>query len=137
MPTSAIETYSADKLEPAFAPDLARTNAFKVASGSYDKGDICGIVSATGAAKAYANGNNDGSERAQIIAMYDMYSDGTNVSLTSGAALLPGESATDAPFYICGFFNCDELQGLDSNALADPGWRLLGANTVSGVVGLF
>src|SRR5262245_53497234 len=137
MPTSVNLTFSMAKLEPAFAPELAKTDAFQVASGSYDKGTVCGIVSATGAAKAYANGNSAGSERAQIIAMYDMYSDGTNVSLTSDSALLPGETATDAPFYICGFFNCSELTGLDANGITDMSARLIGANTVSGVLALF
>lgn len=137
MPTATNLTYAGAKLEPAFAPDLARTDAFKVASGAYDKGTICGVVSATGAAKAYANGNSDGSERAQIIAMYDMYSDGTNVSLTSDSALLTGETATDAPFYILGFFECSELVGLDANGIADMGARLIGANTVSGILALF
>jgi hypothetical protein len=137
MPTSAILTFSPGKLEPAFAPEMAKTDAFKVAAGSYDMGTVCGIVSATSAAKAYANGNSDGSETAQIIAMYDMYSDGTNVSLTSDAALLPGETATDAPFYICGFFECSELVGLDTNGITDMKARLIGANTVSGILALF
>lgn len=137
MPTAVNLTFSMVKLEPAFAPDMARTDAFKVASGAYDKGMVCGVVSASGAAKEYATGNSDGSERAQIIAMYDMYSDGTNVSLTSDAALLPGETATDAPFYICGFFECAELTGLDSGAITDMGARLIGANTVSGILALF
>ena len=137
MPTVVNLTFSAAKLEPAFAPELAKTDAFKVASGSYDKGTVCGIVSSTGAAKAYADGNNDGSQTAQIIAMYNMYSDGTNVSLTSDSALLPGETATDAPFYILGFFECAELVGLDANAIADMQARLIGANTVSGILALF
>lgn len=137
MPTAVNLTFTSGKLEPAFAPELAKTDAFKVASGSYDAGTVCGIVSATGAAKAYANGNSDGSETAQIIAMYDMYSDGTNVSLTSDSALLPGETATDAPFYICGFFECSELTGLDANGITDMHARLIGANTVSGILALF
>lgn len=137
MPTSAAINYTVAKLEPAFAPDMARTDVFKVASGEYDKGTVCGIVSETGAAKAYANGNSDGSERAQIIAMYDMYSDGTHVSLTSDAALAPGETATGAPFYICGFFETSELVGLDANGIADMSARLIGANTVSGILALF
>lgn len=137
MPTSAAITYNAGKLEPAFAPDMARTDVFKVASGSYDAGTVCGVVSETGAAKAYANGNSDGSETAQIIAQYDMYSDGTHVSLTSDAALLPGETATGAPFYICGFFECSELTGLDANGVTDMKARLIGANLVSGILALF
>lgn len=136
MPTNPIN-FAPGKLEPAYAPELAKTDVFKVAAGEYDKGTVCGIVSSTGAAKAYADGNNDGSETAKIIAMYDMYSDGTNVSLTSGGALLTGESNDSAPFYISGFFECAELTGLDANAIADMQARLIGANTVSGVLALF
>jgi len=137
MPTSASLDFAVSKLEPAFAADMARTDVFKVASGSYVKGTVCGVVTATGAAKTYANGNNDGSERAQIIAVYNMYSDGTHVSLTDDSALLPGETATGAPFYICGFFECGELTGLDANGITDMEARLIGANTVSGILALF
>ena len=137
MPTTAINSYTGTKLEPAFAPDMARTDAFKVASGTYVKGTVLGFVSATGAVKAYANGNSDGSETAAVIAMYDMYSDGTNVSLTTGGALLNGENATDAPCYICGFFDCAELTGLDANGITDMKARLIGANTASGILALF
>src|SRR5262245_57857824 len=124
MPTNVLN-YTVSKLEPAYAPEMAKTDVFKIASGSYVAGTVLGIVSATGAAKAYANGNSDGSERAQIIAMYNMYSDGTNVSLTDDAALLPGEVATGAPCYIAGFFECGELTGLDANAITDMGARLI------------
>jgi hypothetical protein len=137
MPTSASLTFSVAKLEPAYAPDLARTDAFKVASGTYAKGTVCGIVSATGAAKAYANGNSDGSERAVIIAAYDMYSDGTHVSLKAATPLFDGELNTTAPFYVCGFFKCSDLTGLDANGIADMEARLIGANTVSGILALF
>lgn len=136
MPTNTQE-FTVSKLEPAYAPDMARTDVFKVASGSYVAGTVCGIVSTTGAAKAYANGNSDGSEEAKIIAMYDMYSDGTNVSLTNDSALLSGEVATGAPFYICGFFECAELTGLDANGITDMQARLIGANTDSGILALF
>lgn len=137
MPTSASLDFTVGKLEPAYAPDLARTNAFKVKSGSYVKGTVCGFVSATGAVGAYANGNSDGTETACVIAQYNMYSDGTNVSLTDDGALLPGETATSAPFYVLGFFNCSELTGLDANGVTDMKARLIGANTVSGVLALF
>lgn len=137
MPTTPAIDFTGAKLEPAYAPDLARTNAFKVASGTYVKGTVCGFVAATGAVGAYANGNSDGTETAAVIAEYDMYSDGTNVSLTNDGALLPGETRTNAPFYIQGYFNCSELTGLDANGVTDMKARLIGANTVSGVLALF
>jgi hypothetical protein len=137
MPTSPVLDYTAAKLEPAYAPDLARTHAFKVKSGTYVKGTVCGFVGTTGAAGAYANGNSDGTETAAVIAVYDMYSDGTNVSLTDDGALLPGETRTDAPFYIAGFFECGELTGLDANGVTDMKARLIGANTTSGILALF
>lgn len=137
MPTSAQIAFLGVKLEPAFSPDLSRTDAFKVASGNYPRGTVLGFVSATGAVGAYADGHSDGTETAKVIAQYDMYSDGTNVSLTNGGALLVGEVATDAPCYICGFFKCSELTGLDANGITDMKARLIGANTVSGVLALF
>lgn len=136
MPTSAAIDFSNDKLEPAYAPELAKTNAYKVKSGTYVKGTVCGMVNNTGAMGAYANGNSDGTETAAVICVYDMYSDGTNVSLTDDGALLPGELASEAPFYIAGFFKCGELTGLDANAVADMKARLNG-NLVSGVLALF
>jgi hypothetical protein len=136
MPTTPIADYSGDKLEPAYAPDMARTHAFKVKAGDYVKGTVCGMVSETGAMGAYANGNSDGTELAVCICQYDMYSDGTNVSLTDDGALLAGETRTDAPFYISGFFECAELTGLDANGVTDMKARLIG-NLVSGVLALF
>jgi hypothetical protein len=98
---------------------------------------VLGFVSATGAVKAYANGNNDGSETAAVINVYAMYSDGTNVSMTEAGALLTGETATTAPCYTAGFFKCSDLTGLDANGIVDMHARLIGANTVSGVLALF
>lgn len=137
MPTSANANYRARKLEPAYAPELARTDAFKIASGDYAAGTVLGFVSSTGAAKAYADGNNDGSQTAAVIAQYDMYSDGTNVSITAAGALIAGETETTAPCYISGFFRCDQLTGLDANGITDMKARLIGANTVSGILALF
>lgn len=137
MPTSATNTYSGVKLEPAYQPELAQTDRFKVKSGNYARGTVLGFVSSTGAVGAYADGNSDGTQTAAVIAMYDMYSDGTNVSLTSGGALLAGETATAAPVYIAGFFKCSDLTGLDANGIVDMKARLIGANTTSGVLALF
>ncbi len=137
MPTSAILDFTVGKLEPAFAPDMARTDRFKVKSGTYVKGEVLGFVAATGAVGAYATGNSDGTETAAVIAQYNMYRDGTNVSLTDDGALLTGETNTTAPCYICGFFECDELTGLDANGVADMNARVLGANLVSGVLAMF
>lgn len=136
MPTSPAIDFSNDKLEPAYAPELAKTQAYKVKSGSYVKGTVCGMVNNTGAMGAYATGNSDGTETAVCIAVYDMYSDGTNVSLTDDGALLPGETRQNAPFYVSGFFECGELTGLDAAGVADMSARLIG-NLVSGVLALF
>ncbi len=138
MPTSATIDFTGAKLEPAYSPDLARTQSYRVKSGTYVAGTVCGLVGTTGAAGAYANGNSDGTELAAIIAMYDMYSDGTNVSLTNDGALLAGETRTHAPFYVAGFFKCSQLTGLDANGVTDMKARLVDApNTVSGVLALF
>lgn len=137
MPTSGLFDWSGAKLEPAYAPEVAKTDRFKVASGNYARGTVLGFVSATGAVKAYANGNSDGSETACVIAQYAMYSDGTNVSITEAGALNAGETETTAPCYIAGFFKCSDLTGLDANGITDMKARLIGANTNSGVLALF
>jgi len=137
MPTTAITSFAGAKLEPAWAPDLARTNAFKIGDGAHVAGEILGFVAASGAVDTYATGNSDGTQTAAVIAQYDMYASGGLVSLTSDSALLPGETATDAPCYIQGYFNCSDLTGLDSGAITDMAARLIGANTVSGVLALF
>jgi len=138
MPITATTNYRARKLEPAYQPEKAVTQAAKIASGNYAAGTVLGLVGATGALKAYANGNSDGSETAVAIAMYDMYSDGTNVSITAAGALIAGETATDAPVYIAGFFRCDQLTGLDANGVTDMKARLVDApNLASGVLALF
>lgn len=137
MPSSATDNYSAAKLEPAYDPGSAVTNAYKFASGDYVAGQVLGFVAATGAVGAYANGNSDGTQTAAVICMYDCTSDGTHVSITSSGDVLAGETATDAPVYEKGFFNCAELTGLDANAITDMHARLMGANTVSGVLALF
>lgn len=136
MPTSALYDWSGAKLEPAYAAHCAVTDAFKVKSGNYTKGTILGFVAATGAVGAYATGNSDGTETAAVIAEYDMYSDGTHVSITSAGALNAGETETTAPCYICGFFKCSELTGLDANGVTDMHARVIGANLVSGVLAL-
>ncbi len=137
MPTSAALTFTVAKLEPAYAPEMAKTDAFPINAGQFVAGEVLGFVGVSGKLDTYATGNSDGTETAKVIAQYDMYSDGTHVSLTSDAALLPGETATDAPVYVCGFFNCSDLTGLDSGAVTDMGARIIGANTVSGVLALF
>jgi len=137
MPTTPITSYGGAKLEPAYAPDLARTDAFKIGDGAHVKGEILGFVAASGAVDTYATGNSDGTQTAAVIAQYDMFASGGLVSLTSDSALLPNENATDAPCYISGFFLCSQLTGLDSGAVADMGARIIGANTVSGVLALF
>ena len=136
MPTTPAVDFTIAKLEPAYAPELAKTQAFPVKSGSYTKGTVCGMVNNTGAMGAYANGNSDGTETAVCICVYDMYSDGTNVSLTNDGALLAGENRTNAPFYIAGFFEAAELTGIDANGVTDMKARLIG-NLVSGVLALF
>jgi hypothetical protein len=137
MPTTPSLTFTVAKLEPAYAPELAKTDAFKIGAGAHVAGEILGFVAATGAVDTYATGNSDGTETAAVIAVYDMYSDGTNVSLTADSALLPGETATTAPCYVMGFFDCADLTGLDAGAITDMKARLIGANTVSGVLALF
>ena len=58
MPTTPISTFSGAKLEPAYAPDMARTDAFKIGDGAHVAGEILGFVAASGAVDTYATGNS-------------------------------------------------------------------------------
>jgi hypothetical protein len=131
MPLTAALSFTATKLEPAYAPDTAITDALPIASGTYVAGQLLGQLTTGGKFAAYASGNSNGTQVARVIAQYDMVSNGTNVSL--GTALLAGETETSGPVYLAGYFKTEELTGLDSVALASLGRLVLGATT-SGIL---
>lgn len=78
---------------------------------------------------AYATGNSDGTGVAKALLKYAC-------RVINGVIYVgsQGEARNDAPAFFSGTFRCEELTGLDSDALTDLGARLLSGTTSSGVV---
>ncbi len=83
----------------------------------------------------YSNGGSGGLETAKAIASYDIITDGYG-RVTFGNEVAAGQFAVkhrNAPVFISGFFKCEDLTGLDSNAVTDLG-RLVRGTTTSGIL---
>lgn len=135
MPTSASTTYNHEKLEPAAPYPKAAVQAVTFAQGTYARGVVLGQISASGKFSTYANGNGDGTETARAINMYAISVDASgNVTYGDGAAGDEfGAEHLSAPVYVAGAFKCQDLTGLDSNAVADLG-RLVSGDVNSGLL---
>lgn len=113
-----IDTITTARLDPYRNPEKANTEAFQFAPNlTVTKGTVCGFITASKLTKPYANGNNDGTETAAIIAQYSFTTDG------SGKVTFAGErfKRDTAPCYTRGDFLISELTGLDAGAIADLG----------------
>ena len=127
MPTTAVTSYSNQKLEPVYDHDLARQRAVAIApSQSIARGTILGEITATpGVYSAYNASHTDGTQIAKAISVYDIATDANgNVTLsaTTGQTVGPygdGFAGLSAPVYVCGVFNTTDLVGLDSTAVVD------------------
>ena len=128
MPTTATLTFSAQKLEPAIAPQMAVEDAGPLASGTYSRGQLLEI--SAGVYQEYSSGD------AAAICMYDCVSDGTNVTLTGGTSAEWGATRRTAPIYLAGYFRMEELVGLDAGAIADLGRVVRGASP-SGILRVY
>jgi hypothetical protein len=132
MPTSALDTFSAQKLEPAIVADQAVTVGVPMvaAVATVAKGTVLGMVTASKLFKAYANANVDGSEVAKVIAMYDFTVD------VSGNVFLSHEKSVArklAPAYCEGYFRTEDLTGLDAAGVADLG-RIVSGDLTAGLL---
>ena len=136
MPTTASTTFTLAKLEPAYPHPHASPHAVAIkASSTIPKGTVLGQVTIGGAFAAYVDGNNDGTQVARGIAMYDMATDASG-NITLGGASgggAQGETYLVAPIWLSGAFRCEDLTGLDANAVTDLG-RLAVGNTTSGLL---
>ena len=135
MPTSASTTYNHEKLEPAAPLPKAATRAVTFAEGTYARGTVLGQLSANGKFDAYDNDASDGTEVARAINMFSIAVDASG-NVTYGDSATGDEFGAEhlsAPVYVAGAFRCEELTGLDANAVADLG-RLVEGDTVSGLL---
>lgn len=135
MPTSATDTFGAQKLEPAIAAEEAVPYGIPMAASvqTIAKGTILGMVTSSKLFKAYASGNSDGSQVARVVAMYDFTVDG------SGNVFLAHEKNVArklAPVYCEGYFRTEDLTGLDATAISALG-RLVTGDTTAGLLHIY
>jgi hypothetical protein len=136
MPTAAFDTYTGAALTPYERPELSSVHNVKLPNSvTYSKGTVLGELTATaGSYKAYADANVDGSGVAKAILQYDVTVDASGNHTWGGGQL--GEARPYAPAYFAGYFKTTDLTGLDTAAVADPGWRQVTGSVADGVVAL-
>jgi len=143
MPTTANMSYSNQKLEPVYDPDLARQRAVAIAPGqSVPRGAVLGELTASpGVYSAYNASHSDGTQIAKAICTYDITTDSSgNVTLSATTSQTAGPygdgfAGQTAPVYVSGVFNTAELVGLDATAIVDLGARFeQGSLTAGGIL---
>lgn len=123
MPTTASRTYSEDRLVPALAPHLAVADAVPMTEGTYAKGTVLGMVTATERYAAYANANSNGTEVARCVLAVECVVDADG-NVTFGDATAGDEHGAEhatAPVFIGGYFRTTDLTGLDAAGVTDLG----------------
>jgi hypothetical protein len=130
MPTSAINTYQDDMLQPS-RPCRVRFDRYQVkVSVTIAKGTVVGRVTATGKVAAYANANSDGTEVAIGIMPYSITTDASgNITVQGGNVL--GTTQDTVPIIIAGYFLVADITGLDAGALTDLGAHAVWGNGTS------
>lgn len=130
MPTTPQHTFTNLKLEPGIAPEIAKTMAIALTSGTYARGQVLGQVTATERFAPYDDGTADGRDVAKVILQYACTVDSdNNVSIADEW----GSTRKTAPAYFHGAFKTEDLTGLDANAVADLG-RLISGTTSTGLL---
>lgn len=141
MPTSAIATFGAGKVDPIRNPDLARQEVFNgKASTTFAKGTVVGEIAASpGTVGPYASGNVDGTQNPIGVVVYDYITDASgNVSLGTGitaGATEWGQVGKGIAVWTTGLFSCADLVGLDANAASKLG-RLVRGTVTAGEVAI-
>ena len=142
MPTTPINVYSVQKLEPLFDPDTARQRAAGIApSLTIARGTLLGEITASpGVYSPYASTHTDGTQVPKLICAYDITTDASsNVTLSATAgqtgAFAPGDAGKTVPAYVCGTFRTTDLTGLDATAVTALGARFeQGSLSAGGIV---
>lgn len=139
-------TFTAAKLEPAYAFDAHTEATVLIPSIAYAKGTILGQVTSAGATqgmyKAYTSGASDGSQIPSRILQYDTKTDadGNHVLSLTAAAFEYGGTEEHTSAYIKGTFRTQDLVqsgagAIDANAVTKLG-RLLDGSITSGLLTL-
>lgn len=136
MPTSAITTFGAGRVDPIKDPEDANLEVVNLkASTTFAAGTLIGEITASpGTYGPYATGNADGTQNPTHILQYPCVTDASgNITFGAGPAGTSewGETYKGAPAYRSGEFSCADLVGLDSGAVTKLG-RLVQGTTTSG-----
>lgn len=130
MPSSPVNTFTGDYLQPAFKPELAFELPVKLVDGTYARGQVLGEVTATpGTFKAYASGNSDGSEVPRCLLRRACVVSSGLIYYGAQASSEYGLTDTSAPAYFSGTFFSQDLNGLDANAVTKLGRQAQGDAT--------
>lgn len=138
MPTSAIATFGAGRVDPIKDWEDANVEVVNLkASTTFAAGTVIGEITASpGTYGAYASGNVDGTQNPVGILQYACVVDASgNITFGAGPAGTSewGETYKGAPMYRSGEFSCADLTGLDANAVTKLG-RLVQGTTSAGRV---
>jgi len=133
MPTSAIHTFTGQKLEPVMNPDLARTVAVKLGvSLTLAAGTVIALKASDNLWYAYDDGGSGGLEVARAILQYPVATNSSGHHFIGAAAASEhGQYELSAPAYISGDFADADLTGLDANGLADMQGRIIFGDDLS------
>lgn len=137
MPTTHQHIWPMDnRLDPLFNQAGNPLINVKLApSLTLARGTILGELSgaSAGTYAAYASGNTNGTQTPKLILAYESTSDASN-NVTMGPANDQGLTYPYALAYGGGTFKCEDLTGLDANALSVMQAHLLRGTLSAGIV---
>jgi hypothetical protein len=136
MPTSALLTFNGANIVPLKNDEDARMEDIQLkASTTFAAGTLVGELSGTpGTYAPYASGNSDGSQLPTHIVKYACKTDSSKNS-TIGDGTTGNEWGVKVPAmpaYRCGYFACEDIVGLDANAVTALKARLTQGSTTTG-----
>jgi hypothetical protein len=97
-----------------------------------DASAVTGTAGPAGTYKAYTSGATDGSQVPKVILAYAATTDASG-NITWGGQDF-GETRKSVPAYLSGTFRCEDLIGLDANALTAMGGHLINGTVGFGTV---
>ncbi len=136
MPTQPVARWSATRLDPLYNPEEAMSSMIHAKlppSANYPQGQLLGELTATpGTYKAYVPGAavTDGSQNPTVILQYPCVTDATGAITNIGEWGFPEQTT---PVFTQGDFRCQELTGLDANALTKMFGRLTEGSVTTGI----
>jgi Bacteriophage lambda head decoration protein D len=140
MPTTPVSTFGYGRVDPFREAEDADVRLVNLkASTTFAAGTIVGEITATpGTYGAYASTNTDGSQNPIGVLQYACATDASgNITFGSVAGSSEwGLVSKAAPIYMNGYFRCEDLVGLDANAVTKMG-RLIQGTTTSGEIAIY